>query len=656
MDARAVMMSFLGNRTRLCLAIAIAPALAFGQGTLETDRPTFENDEIHLAYEFVWGGPAASGGFVPIRLEIENPLNDDQGIVTVTAGTYVMRYPIEMPSRTRRSFIVYLPSGSGFYESTIELSCRQTYLKATVDPLSTPSPDVLDIGLISDSPSLVTFLRTVKYKPESGQTIEGADLVSFRDFVSLPGKAPDRSIGYQGIRMLVLYEGAERLTDAEVQAVQRYVLAGGTVLLTGGAVSPILRDPRWAAFVPGTDPVVVNMEGCKTIEDVTGVPMRDTMTVTKLTPAPGTTGLMEDGVPVLWYRSCGLGMVAYWAFDPFQAPMRTYPARGKLFAETMLGISRAAEEYKNEIGVGLPTMSEDLYMYSYSSPDYNDSDAGSVFRIAMPPTSTVFLVLALYFVVVVPVNFIVLGKLGKGQLAWVTSPIIGLAFAGVFFYVARDLYGAALSRSTKALVVAHEGSANAYATANQQMFFPSGGRYDLKLDGVESVSTTTDYMGDYYGGPQRDTGFAESLVDVGHVVATSAGVSNLSFREMHVEQAVAWPHRLPLSLTFEGSGTRAVVKGAFTNDSPFELSNVGIWTGTGYVVLGSVMSGETKEINEFDTGAPQRGFEQAPFKSGQVGLMANVIGLDIGSPLGTEQGTGTRLMFTYSSIAGRTQK
>lgn len=647
------MSAFLGIRTRLCLALLLCPCALFAQGTLETDRPTFENDEISLAYEFVWGSATAGGGFVPVRLEIENPLNDDRGIVTVTAGTYVMRYPIEMPSRTLRSFIVYVPAGGSFMGAEIELQCRQVYLKATVDPLEVGSNNVYDVGLVSDSPSLVTFLRVLEYKPKDARLLAGFDYFAFRDFISLPGKAPDRSVGYQGIDMVILYEGAERMTDAEVQAAQRYVLSGGTVLLTGGAVSPILRDPRWAAFLPGTDPTVVNISGCRTVGDITGVPMNDTVTVTKLTPAPGTTGLMENGIPILWYRKCGLGMVAFWAFDPFQAPFRTYAARAELFAETLLAISKSPDQYKGEIGVG-PPVPMDSYSYGYPVPEFESAQGSGVFRIAMPPTSTVFIVLALYFVIVVPVNFIVLGRLGKGHLAWVTSPIIGLAFAGVFFYVARDLYGASLSRLTKALVVAHEGSPNAYATANQQLFFPSGGRYDLKLEGVEAVSTVSDFMSDYYGQEQRNTGFADSLVDVGSVVAPNAGVSNLAFREIHVEQALQWPYSLPLRLSFERSGERTVATGVFTNDSPYDLTKVGVWTGTSLIVLGDVKAGETKDIREFlASEQTERGFEEVPFTAGQAGLTAIVQGLDVGSPLGSEQGAGTRLVYTYSTVGGK---
>ncbi len=656
----------VGIRVGLLMALSFACAIATPQGTLQKNRPTTKDDEISIAYEFVWGGPQSFGSFAPVRVEIENPLRDDSGFVIVSSGTYRVRYPVELPSRSLRSFIVYVPTSQSYSEATIELDCRQVYLKATVESISASSPSVFDFGLISDSPSLITFLRTLQTVPENAGRDAG-EVKTYRDFVALPSKAPDRSIGYNGLDMLVLSEGAERLTDAEVSAIQRYVLAGGTLLMTGGAVSPILRDERWAAFVPGTNPMVVNVPGSTVVSSVTGVPLRQEMSVTKITPAPGTTGLSENGIPMLWYRKCGMGMVVYWAFDPFQSPVRTYPGRAKLFTDTVATISAAPDEYKTEIGVALQAFGNDYYggyagMSGYPGY-YPEETTDSVFRVSMPPTGTVFLILACYFVVVVPLNFLILGKLGKGQLAWVTSPVIGLAFAGVFFYVARDLYGASLSRSTRALVVAHEGSPSAYAVGNQQLFFPVGGRYDLMLNGVESLTTTSDFVGDMYGGMGRDTGFSDALVDVGQVVATNAGVSNLAFREIHFEQAVDWQHRLPLRLQLEGPANLMRAQGAFTNDTPYDLSSTTVWVGLSQVVLGEVKSGETRSINEF-LSAPsqsvqtygQRGYEQPPVSAGQVALTADVQGLTVGSTVGKEQGRGTRLFFTYSSVSGSVGK
>jgi hypothetical protein len=205
-------------------------------------------------------------------------------------------------------------------------------------------------------------------------------------------------------------------------------------------------------------------------------------------------------------------------------------------------------------------------------------------------------------------------------------------------------------------VVAQEGSPHAYATANQQLFFPSGGRYDLGFEGVESVSTTSDLSG-MFGGAEPDTGFSGDLVDVGHVVAPRAGVSNLAFREIHVEQAMEWPYALPLRLELSDDAPLRA-RGAFTNDTPYDLFSVVLWVGNLQVSLGDVKPGETKEINEFlPSIAPmQRSFEQPPLAAGQVAVTAMIGGLAVGATIGKEQGTGPRLLYTYSSVAGKVRR
>jgi len=471
----------------------------------------------------------------------------------------------------------------------------------------------------------------------------------YRDYAVLPGLAPDRAIGYEGMDLVILGEGAERLTDIEVAAVQRYVLAGGTVLFLGGAVSPVLRDQRWAPYVPGTRPTVVNMQGSRVVSEATGVPMDQTFTVTKIEPAPGTTGLMEDGVPIFWYRRCGLGLAIFWAFDPFQAPFQTYAGKQALFADTLVGGSDDGQTYLSEQRA---TVEGNDNTYGMYYPNF-ETGTDSVFRVTMPPTGTVFLILAAYFVCVVPLNFFLLAKMKRGQLAWITSPIIGLAFAGVFFMIARDLYGVNLSRATRAVVVAHQGSPVAYAIGNQELFFPSGGRYDLGFSGMEAVSTPSDFASYFYG-EQRDTGFSGDMYDVGQVFATQAGVSNLSFREIHFRQAVDWPYALPLRLELTEQGTSARATGAFTNDSPYALRKVSIWFGRTEIPMADVEPGETVGIDTIVVlnQRAERFPNEAPVSAGQVALTADIEGLQLGAAIGTEEGRGARLFFTFNGVSG----
>ncbi|MCH8977956.1 MAG: hypothetical protein IH945_01775 [Armatimonadetes bacterium] len=635
------------------------------QGTLERDRPVFKDDEIVLSYSYLWGGSQAFGLYMPVRFDIENPLDDDEGVLTVSYGSFQMHYPVQMPSRTLRSFIAYVPVSSSYEEPVAELRCNQTRIKLNLRPFMTGRDDSFDVALVSDSTALIAFLRIMDEESEEGdaefdpsQMYEPSQTqkIGYRDYAVLPGMAPDRAIGYDGMDLVILGEGSERLTDVEVAAIQRHVLAGGTVLFLGGAVSPVLRDARWEAFLPGTDPTVVNLRGSSVVTEATGVPMAQTFSATRIEPIPGTTGLMEDGVPIFWYRRCGLGLAVFWAFDPFQAPFQTYAGRQALFADTLKGRSDDVESYLGEQGAMVETYVDDFYYGG--GPFYPDFEQGtdSVFTVSMPPTLTVFLILAAYFVCVVPLNFLLLAKMNRGQLAWVTSPFIGLAFAGVFFMIARDLYGVELSRATRGVLVAHQGSPVAYAVGNQELFFPSGGRYDLGFSGMEAVSTSSDFA-TYYG-EARDTGFSDDLFDVGQVVATRAGVSNLSFREIHFRQAVDWPYALPLELELRGQGSGVRAVGTFHNDSPHTLRRVSIWIGRTEMPLDDVGPGETLDIDNLVVVQERtvRYPREAPVSEGQVALTADVEGLELGSTIGTEQGSGTRLFFTFSGVSGEVKR
>ncbi|HXH60174.1 MAG TPA: hypothetical protein VNI20_02320 [Fimbriimonadaceae bacterium] len=639
------------NRRPIALvALMCLAALAHAQGTLERNRPSIKNDVVGMTYSMVWGADEGFGPYTPVRIEIDNPLKDDRGVVTVESYGYRTQYPVELPAKSLRSFIAYIPSGD-YQKPTITLDCRQAHLKAELNQLGINYSGSLSVGLVSDSTSLLTFVRTLKTKVKGGY-YENQE-VSVQDYASLPQYAPDRAIGYEGLDAVVLGEGAERLTDEQVSAIQRYVLSGGSVLMTGGAVSPVTKDPRWASFLPGRPVGVVNMNGSSVLSKVCGVRLSGTVSLMRIDPDPGTTGLAEQGVPILWYRRCGLGMCIYWAFDPFQSPVRTYVGRSKLFLDTMSHVDKMGEQYITQVGAGSTSNAYDYWRSgSYSSPGYPPlGDSQSVFNVSTPSTGTVFLILAAYFVVVVPLNFLVLARLGKGHLAWVTSPLIGIAFASIFFYTARQLYSAGLTRSTTALIVAHQGAPAAFATGRQQLFFPRGGRYDLKFSGVEAVGAFRDMYSAFRN--DEDNSLREDLVDVGQVIAPEASVGSLTFREIGFQQSVPWPYKTPIRLKVLKDGTFLRAQGVFTNDTPYTISNATLWAGTSSIQLGSVSAGQTVDIDGILTQRPNSpvGEVDVPVSKGQVVLVADVSDVKVGANLGKEERHQRRLYLSFSTAS-----
>ena len=305
---------------------------------------------------------------------------------------------------------------------------------------------------------------------------------------------------------------------------------------------------------------------------------------------------------------------------------------------------------RSAVGASLDSGGYDSYIYPGYPGYYDQTD--SVFQVEMPGTGKVFLILAAYFVCVVPLNFLILRKLNRGEYAWITSPIIGLAFAGVFFLIASDLYGAGLSRSTTGLVVAHQGSSVAYGFGNQELFFPSGGRYDLKFSGVEAISDVPNY--NYYMGSLSDTGFAGDLYDVGEITATRAAVSNLAFREIHFRQALDWPYRIPLTLELTSDGPNVHAVGSILNDTPYTMLDVQLHLGFRQVYLGTIESGALRPIDTVAIGTvfADRAPNAPPVGEGQVVLSAKLEGVELGAIIGEEQKPrSVQLFYTFSGVS-----
>jgi hypothetical protein len=123
----------------------------------------------------------------------------------------------------------------------------------------------------------------------------------------------------------------------------------------------------------------------------------------------------------------------------------------------------------------------------------------------------------------------------RGELAWITAPVLAIVFAGAVLKYSESLYRIALSRATTGIIISHEGSSSAVFYGNTQMFFPTGGVHDLKLSQVDSVGAISDRNAPYYRTDSQDfSGF--KLVDNGEVLAPRLESNNLGFREFSYSQ------------------------------------------------------------------------------------------------------------------------
>lgn len=549
-------------------------------------------EDFKIAVKPVFEGMRPSDQAFPIMLDIENSGPDARGILTVSTGSYVVNYPIELPRGSRKqvqSFPIGVPNEG---EIDVRLDTNQGEVRKKFRDDDWYYGQGQTLGMITDSPGLMTFIRQQTKETD----VVGGPQEMFSDGYVSADSAPDRAVGYASLSGLVLADGAERLSDKQVQAIKLWMLTGGKLIFVGGASSPVLADPRWRDTLPVKHLVNEALPPASFVK-LSSSPLDSMVQCTLGQPVEGSE-IPERGIragnerPLLVTKRIGLGKAIFMGFNPFEPPMSRWEGRRGLFLFLAQPLDRSAstfiqrfvfEDNENWRYMGAPSPSTVPAGVTIYDPYQSQLGASEdPFRASIPPTEKVGWILAAYFIAVVPLNFLVLKRLKRVEWAWVTSPLISLGFGFYFFSVAGDLYSASLSRATSGVLVAAEGFDRGEYIGRSQLFFPRGGRYDLHLSGVDQIRPSQGDPYDYYR-PRARTGnqMAElNASDLGEIKAPALSVGNLSFREFSFRQVfpnaqstVSPGKWFTLKGSFGRTARAITFTGSITNNSPITLTN-----------------------------------------------------------------------------------
>jgi hypothetical protein len=544
--------------------------------------PSF-NDEVSMSVEPVWGQGAPAGQVIPIRVIVQNDGPDRRGTVEAR-GMGVSRVEIDMPRNSQKEVILYPAASMYGYESVeVTLSTQGGQIRVPVETQSMSMGDsnTCVVGLISDTLGGFSFLKNSNYQG-----------LRFMDAYMKPGLALDRAVGYEMTDLLVLGDGAERLTDREVGAIKRYVLMGGSLVFMGGASAPVLRDARWADVLPVKNPRATSLDSVGYLNQF-GTRPAGAISIMDVDAKERSISIKQGGTTILTKRASGLGTVFVLGFNLTDKPLNKWTGRLQLFAkltQQARSSSNAFMQHSAGMAAYLGGGEEDPYGTSWgATPPGFPSPPTPVstddpFRAKLPPTSTIFMILAGFWVVVIPVHFFILNKLKRGELAWFTAPLIALGFAGLLFTLASGLYKAGLSTALEGVLFRADGSQEAIFAGKQQLFFPSGGRYDLGLKGVEAVLPMAANRFDMTG-KSSDTSFQSNLRDIGEVIAPDATTTNLNFKEFRFAERRTEAWAIPGEINVKKVGKKIVIKGSFTNQSPYSLRTPTIYAGGQWIPI-----------------------------------------------------------------------
>jgi hypothetical protein len=546
----------------------------------------------------------------PVIVELSNSGPDAAGTLFVNFNSTTIEHPVELPQNSTKRFTVYPSSALGAANFSL-VTNRGTMTGTLQDPQPVADTGKI-VALISDEPGSMSFLRVASGKASSLAAV-----------YCRPEDAPDRPVGYEGVNTVVLGRGAERLSDATVTALKEWVVMGGSVVFFGGSSTPVLEDPRWRAITPVEDAEPVSVSQSPALARLGGA------------PTPAATFLSGEAVPEAIVRSegdhlisaerrVGLGKVLLLGFNPLEAPLDAWSGRRQALTNAL----RLSDRQRSYSFYHTTSPATPMTMSSGSTQT-------DPFSTKLPDGSQIVGLLTAYFFLVVPINFLILKRMKRGELTWVTAPVLALGFSGVLFTSAGSLYGAELSVAHQGHVIAYEGLPNGMFTGESSLFIPRGGYYDLKLSGVDQLQEISrrDYTSTSAG--------SISFADVGEVKIDRLRTSNLAFKEFWYRQEV--PAGKWFSIQPLGDG-----KWQISNTGPYRLDepslNVG---GRSIAIAAPIEPGATVTVSEKDLGKESDDLVAFVKRQGGVALRGTLPDFRPGPQIGTVVPDRTYIQLTF---------
>lgn len=536
-------------------------------------------------------GKAKYGVGAPISITVENKGTHFSGDLVVDVMESYQEgmgraFPLEIGTGETKtvSFVLHNSDGIAgmygdpnmksiyFYEGGWEKGKEIKHLGAQ-SPTVTMYNDEKMIVTFTNNVDRLVSLKSVDFGPSSNVQLIDSEKIGSMNF-------PEDARGWDVIDYIVLDEYAFADLQSEKQlALLEWVKNGGIVVI--GSSDNLEEVGVFSPYLPlklneqiDLVPTVLN-EWAKT----TGFEEKIRVYSSELNDG-ATTLVQEENHMLIAHKKLGEGLVIQTAFSLGDEPISKSPGMTAFWKELFsAGESVIVSPFNN--------MYNPLDQLSYTVGETNGLFPS--FKVSAP---LIFGIIALYIIIIIPILYFILKRRDKREYAWWIIPAIALLTSvAIFGYGAKDRIGRAQIQHTAILNVEPDGNIKGYYA--ESILSNKSGDYIFNAPhGTSIAASPQSSMFNARGNMVHKramledgaTGTALHFRNVGYWnVASVYGETNLK----DVGEIVS-------DLSFE----TGVLAGSITNDFPFVLKDVVIWSGSDFISLDDIGAGETVEIKE----------------------------------------------------------
>ncbi|MGC8667083.1 MAG: hypothetical protein ACP5VE_03055 [Chthonomonadales bacterium] len=284
----------------------------------------------------------------------------------------------------------------------------------------------------------------------------------------------------------------DALSDAQWSALIQWVRDGGAIVISGVPDISRLRDPKIAGLLP------MMPQGTRQLPSLAALAARyrapslsSPVAVVTGTLGPDAVVVCTQGaVPLVVARREGRGTVIFTTFDLASRQISAWPGAPALWRELLrlrqaeLSASAIVEA---QLHRGLNSFAMGSFEPQGALRMLGDALAGDQAASA-PGVGFVGLYLAAYILCLVPLNYMILRRKDRREWAWVTAPLVVVAFSVGAYGVGYALRGSSLRLSYATILEGAAGQRSLRALTLATIFSPASTKYDLATADTQAVA------------------------------------------------------------------------------------------------------------------------------------------------------------------------
>jgi len=525
----------------------------------------------------IFGTTVPPYGCLPLRIIVQNdgPSVDATLVVEPSRWQAERRHliPLPLPTGTRKE-VIALPF---ILPNTMSVRVWLEGFRPTVEQTLSVTPDenARVVVAVGDEIGGLEFLHRLNPQQQNPPSPAPQPLFIWSWTYCRPESLPDKTAAFSGVSVVVLALGAERLTPAQWQALRRWVAMGGVLIAPGGSGAIYLRHIALATILPIRDGRIQRWSDWRSLAFFAQAktPMGETF-VTAGKPAEGAKVLVgANGIPLVAVRPYGDGAVVFTAFHFWDKPFRGWDGLPNLWRSivepltlqtvaarwerTLFPLGQWAMPSRNPFGAPMPP-------FGVVPPMPPDVTPPLPFRLEVPSGAFILTMLLVYFLLAVPISFVILKRRRALDWQWLIAPTIALSFVFLLARTALGLYQLANQNLARAVVLLPTGESDGYLFVGATFFFQRGGTYWLDLGGdAEAVFARI-------GENWTPTPFRLETVE-DRTIRAPLSVPNLAFRQIYFAKPIQLKGMVELRVRKEGE---RLLRVTCINRTPLTLKNV----------------------------------------------------------------------------------